>query len=151
MELQVPAPTIDFAVTMRDMSVFEQQRRTAAGVFNRPVPPFTGDAKPSSPNWAVRCIWERSRPTRRAWPFWRPLPRSMSIHLDLEAVARIWRGGCIIRAALLEDIRKAYRSQPGLANLLLDPEISEKVMAQQEDLRRVVGAAIEFGLPVLVS
>jgi len=35
--------------------------------------------------------------------------------LDLEAVARIWRGGCIIRAELLEDIRTAYRNQPGAA------------------------------------
>ena len=69
-------------------------------------------------------------------------------HLDLEAVARIWRGGCIIRAALLEDIRMAYRNQPGLPNLLLAPELSNKVMANQEDLRRVVCAAIEIGLPV---
>jgi len=46
--------------------------------------------------------------------------------LDLEAVARIWRGGCIIRAELLEDIRTAYRNQPGLPNLLLAPELSNK-------------------------
>ena len=56
----------------------------------------------------------------------------MGISLDLEAVARIWRGGCIIRAALLEDIRMAYRNQPGLPNLLLAPELSKKVMANQE-------------------
>ena len=68
-------------------------------------------------------------------------------HLDLETVARIWRGGCIIRAALLEDIRTAYRNQPGLANLLLDPELSKKMMGTQEDLRRVVCTAGEMGLP----
>ena len=62
-------------------------------------------------------------------------------HLDLEAVARIWRGGCIIRAALLEDIRAAYRNQPDLPNLLLAPELSQKVMANEEDLRQVVCTA----------
>jgi 6-phosphogluconate dehydrogenase len=57
------------------------------------------------------------------------------------------RRGCIIRAGLLEDVRTAYRNQPGLSNLLLAPELSKKVMANEEDLRRVVCAAIELGLP----
>ena len=47
--------------------------------------------------------------------------------LNLEAVARIWRGGCIIRAALLEDFRAAFHVKPGLPNLLLDPKLSQKV------------------------
>ena len=59
-------------------------------------------------------------------------------HLDLEAVARIWRGGCIIRAALLEDICAAFHARRDLPNLLLDPNLSRKVMEHQEDLRRVV-------------
>ncbi|RPJ49856.1 MAG: NADP-dependent phosphogluconate dehydrogenase, partial [Acidobacteria bacterium] len=72
---------------------------------------------------------------------------SYEYQLNPETVARIWRGGCIIRAALLEDIREAYRRQPGLQNLLLDPAASRKLMANQEDLRRVVCAAAEAGLP----
>ena len=69
-------------------------------------------------------------------------------HLDLETVARIWRGGCIIRAVLLEDIRAAYRSEPGLPNLLLDPEIWRKVMTNEEKLRHIVCTAAELGVPV---
>ena len=68
-------------------------------------------------------------------------------HLDLEAVARIWRGGCIIRAALLEDIRAAFRAKPGLPNLLLDPNLSEKVKAHQENLRKMVCVASDLGIP----
>jgi 6-phosphogluconate dehydrogenase len=45
------------------------------------------------------------------------------------------------------DIVMAYRNQPGLPNLLLAPEISKKVIANEEDLRRVIRAAIELGLP----
>jgi 6-phosphogluconate dehydrogenase len=67
--------------------------------------------------------------------------------LNLEAVARIWRGGCIIRAALLEDIRTSYQKQPGLVNLLMDPHLSEEVMARQGDLREVVSVAANLGLP----
>jgi 6-phosphogluconate dehydrogenase len=51
-------------------------------------------------------------------------------------------------AGLLEDVRTAYRSQSGLSNLLLAPELSNRVKAHEEDLRRVVCAAIELGLPV---
>jgi 6-phosphogluconate dehydrogenase len=65
----------------------------------------------------------------------------------LEAVTRIWRGGCIIRAALLEDIRTSYQKQPGLVNLLMDPHLSEEVMARQGDLREVVSVAANLGLP----
>jgi 6-phosphogluconate dehydrogenase len=68
-------------------------------------------------------------------------------HLNLEAIARIWRGGCIIRAALLEDIRSAFRAKPDLANLLLDPILSKKVISLQENLRTVVGTAGEMGIP----
>ena len=68
-------------------------------------------------------------------------------HLDLEAVARIWRGGCIIRAALLEDIRAAFHARRDLPNLLLDPALSRKVMENQECLREMVSQAAELGVP----
>jgi 6-phosphogluconate dehydrogenase len=72
----------------------------------------------------------------------------LEYHLSLEAVARIWRGGCIIRAALLEDICAAFHARPDLPNLLLDPRLSRKVLEHQEDLRRVVCAAASSGVPV---
>jgi 6-phosphogluconate dehydrogenase len=62
-------------------------------------------------------------------------------------VARIWRGGCIIRAALLEDICAAFHARPGLPNLLLAPNVSQKVMEHQDSLRQVVCQAAEFGVP----
>jgi 6-phosphogluconate dehydrogenase len=73
--------------------------------------------------------------------------RAYDYGLSLEAVARIWRGGCIIRAALLQDIRKAYKNRPDLANLLLDPHLGEEVMNRQEDLRTVICTAAGLGLP----
>ena len=67
--------------------------------------------------------------------------------LDLEAVARIWRGGCIIRAALLEDIRTAYQAKAELPNLLMDPHLGKEFMSREADLREVVITAATLGLP----
>jgi 6-phosphogluconate dehydrogenase len=68
-------------------------------------------------------------------------------NLDLEAVARIWRGGCIIRAGLLHEIRAAYHRQPDLPNLLLDPELGADVLQLRESLSIVVRAATELNIP----
>ena len=68
--------------------------------------------------------------------------------LDLKAVARVWRGGCTIRAALLEDVVAAYQARPDLPNLLLDPTLGGLVVARQGDWREVVKAAVDWGLPV---
>ncbi len=68
-------------------------------------------------------------------------------HLDFGAVARIWRGGCIIRAALLDDICAAFRARRELPNLLLDPNLSRKLTAHEEDLRQVVCQAAGSGVP----
>jgi 6-phosphogluconate dehydrogenase len=147
MELQVPIPTIDLAVAMRDLSVFEQQREKAGEIFQRPIPPFAGDRKTfidkigHALHAAMIVVYAQGMAVLAA------ASDTYKYHLDLETVARIWRGGCIIRAVLLEDIRMAYRNQPGLPNLLLAPELSIKVIAHEEDLRRVVCAAIELGLP----
>jgi len=72
----------------------------------------------------------------------------MKRSLGLEAVARIWRGGCIIRAGLLEDIRAAYRNQGDLTNLLLNPHLGQAVMQRQNHLRGVVTCGVDCGLPV---
>ena len=68
--------------------------------------------------------------------------------LNLEDVARIWRGGCIIRGPLLENIQAVYHAQPDLPNLLNDSRLGEAVMAAQKDLRKVVGLAGKLGLPI---
>ena len=68
--------------------------------------------------------------------------------LRLDEVARIWRGGCIIRSRLLDDVREAYRQEPALLNLLADRRLVGEVQARQGDLRAVVTAAVDLGIPV---
>ena len=67
--------------------------------------------------------------------------------LNLSDVARIWRGGCIIRSALLEPIRTAFAGQPDLLNALLDDKLGKPVSERVQDLRMVAQTAIQMGVP----
>ncbi|PKM89462.1 MAG: phosphogluconate dehydrogenase (NADP(+)-dependent, decarboxylating) [Firmicutes bacterium HGW-Firmicutes-10] len=71
-----------------------------------------------------------------------------SWNLDFAAIAKGWRGGCIIRAAFLNKIAKAYQDDPDLKHLLLAPEFAVILKNYQADLRKVVILAIEKGVPV---
>ncbi|WP_432107931.1 NADP-dependent phosphogluconate dehydrogenase [Streptomyces sp. AA1529] len=69
-------------------------------------------------------------------------------HIDLGEVAAIWRGGCIIRAAFLDRITRAYAAQPGLPSLLTDEGFAAEIAAAQEDWRAVVATAATQGVPI---
>jgi 6-phosphogluconate dehydrogenase len=69
--------------------------------------------------------------------------------LDLGEIARIWKGGCIIRARFLKSIQAAYGKQKGLANLLLDSELGGFIQEHQGAWRKVVALAAERGIPTL--
>jgi 6-phosphogluconate dehydrogenase len=68
--------------------------------------------------------------------------------IDLGAMATIWRGGCIIRAAFLDRIRQAYDRDPDLPTLLLDGGFAEAVAVAQDSWRQVVARAAVHGVPV---
>ena len=68
--------------------------------------------------------------------------------LDFGAVALMWRGGCIIRAAFLDRIKAAYDEAPDLANLLLAPYFRDAIAGAQAAWRRVVAGAVLRGVPV---
>lgn len=68
--------------------------------------------------------------------------------VDLQEVARIWKGGCIIRARLLDSIRAAYAREPELSNLILDEAFATTIARHHVALRRVVALAQERGVPV---
>jgi 6-phosphogluconate dehydrogenase len=73
--------------------------------------------------------------------------KTYGYNLDLSEVARIWRGGCIIRSKLLEPIRDAYCSQPGLLHLMLDQTLGQAVAERLDDLRNVVQTAARLSIP----
>ncbi|MGW7029304.1 NADP-dependent phosphogluconate dehydrogenase [Streptomyces xanthophaeus] len=68
--------------------------------------------------------------------------------IDLGAMASLWRGGCIIRAAFLDRIRAAYDARPDLPSLLADQGFADEIGAAQDDWRAVLVAAVRQGIPV---
>ncbi|CAI0451268.1 unnamed protein product [Linum tenue] len=66
--------------------------------------------------------------------------------LKLGELARIWKGGCIIRAVFLDRIKKAYDRNPELSNLLVDPEFAKEIIERQTAWRRVVCLAVSSGV-----
>jgi 6-phosphogluconate dehydrogenase len=147
MELQVPIPTIDLAVAMRDLSVFAKEREQAGAIYQRSIRRFTGDRDTFLPQLGRALFAGMIIIYAQGLALLVVASSKYKYHLDFEAVTRIWRGGCIIRAALLEDICAAFRARRDLPNLLLDPNLSRKVMEHQECLRQVVCQAAESGVP----
>ena len=147
MELEVPVPTIDVAVAMRNLSIYEGEREAASKTLDGPAPHLEGERadfleRVRNALYAATIItYAQGMAQLRA------ASSAYNYDLNLEGVARIWRGGCIIRAALLEKITAAYHAQPSLANLLADPHLGEAVAARQSDLRAVVRTAAELGIP----
>ena len=115
MELQVPIPTIDIAVAMRDLSVFENQREKASKVFHRPVRQFKGDKDIFLKQLHNALYTGMIIVYAQGMALLAVASEKYAYHFDLEAVARIWRGGCIIRAALLKEIRECLLRKTRLA------------------------------------
>ena len=67
-------------------------------------------------------------------------------NVDLAEIGRIWKGGCIIRARLLDPVRHAFGEQPSLVNLLLDPALGDAVEAAQAGWRRTIARAADAGI-----
>jgi len=74
--------------------------------------------------------------------------REYGWNLNPGAIARVWRGGCIIRSAFLGKIEEAFSRNPDLKNLLLDPYFAGIVNEAQDPLRKVISEAILQGIPV---
>jgi 6-phosphogluconate dehydrogenase len=148
MELQVPIPTIDLAVAMRDLSGLAKEREQAGAIYPRSIRRFGGDREVFLTSLGRALHTAMIITYAQGLALLAVASDKYEYHLPLEAVARIWRGGCIIRAKLLEDIGAAFHAQPAMPNLLLDPGVSGRVREEQECLRQVVCQAAESGLPV---
>ena len=147
MELHVPIPPIDLAVAMRDLSVFAKEREEAGTIYPRSVRRFAGDRAAFLTQLGRALYAAMIIAYAQGLALLAVASDKFGYYLDLEAVARIWRGGCIIRAGLLDEICAAFHVLPELANLLLDPNLAHKIMEHEEDLRQVVCRAAESGLP----
>jgi 6-phosphogluconate dehydrogenase len=148
LNVQEPAPTIDMAVQMRNLSMRKEERRAGSEKLSGPSIPFTGDVD----QWVKRLGRALGAAVvityAQGMAQLQKASKKYGYGLDMSVVARIWRGGCIIRAAILESIMAAFRRTPDLANMLLDPELGNRVTERQADLRQIIETAMAWGVPV---
>lgn len=146
MDLQVPVPTIDAAVAMRELSAYREERTAASKSLEGSNIKFAGDRLQLLVQLREALYACMILTYCQGMALLRRASQAYQYELDLGVVARIWRGGCIIRAALLDDIRAAYGAKAGLANLLLDPKLGQAVASRQAALRAVVCEAAKAGI-----
>jgi 6-phosphogluconate dehydrogenase len=148
LDLHVPIPTIDAAVSARNLSGCDQERAAAAAALKGPAPTLSGDRNVLVHQLEGAMLAAMLATYAQGLDLLRVASKRYDYGTHLADVARIWRGGCIIRAALLEDARAAFAANPELPNLLLAPKVAAAVSARQVALRAAVRAGVELGLPV---
>ncbi len=147
MDLGAPTPNVDAAVMMRNLSDRLEERAKASRVLHGPEPRYQGDRWRLVEHLRNACYAATVMTYAQGMALLREASKAYEYGLKLEKVAGIWRGGCIIRAAVLEPIRTAFGRRPGLTNLLMDEYFSREIGARQKSLRAVVKTAAELGLP----
>jgi 6-phosphogluconate dehydrogenase len=152
LDLAVAIPTIAAAIDARVLSSMKEQRVKASGRLAGPPPSnrFSGEDRQQvitdlrDALYAARvCAYAqgmsliRTGSDRYNWK------------INLAEIGRIWKGGCIIRARLLDPVRQAFGATPDLVNLLLDPAIEQAISKVQSGWRRSVSRTAEAGIPML--
>ena len=143
----VPLPTIHAAVEARGLSSRKEEREIASGKLSGP----THAEDQTVGLGAVHDALYASKICSYAqgMDLLQQVSQEKNWNLDLSAIARIWKGGCIIRARFLDRIKDAFQKNPNLENLLLDDELGGFLVEHQGSWRKVVARACELGVPVL--
>ncbi len=149
LDLGTAIPTIDAAITARNISALKSARVSASKHFS---PPVAGSFKDAGTTVAAIhdglyaskiCSYAQGMNLIKAGS------DEFGWSINLSEVARIWQAGCIIRAKFLGRIKEAYLRDPALSNLLLDDAFKARINETQPSWRLVVASAIQQGLPVL--
>jgi 6-phosphogluconate dehydrogenase len=149
LELGVPTPTLNAAVEARIVSSMKEERVAASrALANETLPSFDGNrekfiAAVHDALYASKiCCYAQGMALIQA------AAKEYKWSVNLSELARIWKGGCIIRAKFLDTIKEAYRRNPNLPNLLLDPEFKKRIGESLGAWREVARTAVAFGIPV---
>jgi 6-phosphogluconate dehydrogenase len=146
-DLQLPIPTINEAVSTRDLSKFKALRVALSQALPHQAVKIEDKA-----NFEIQL--EQSLYFAMITSYAQGLhlleqaSKEFKYDLNLKEISQIWRGGCIIRAELLEDIFQAYTKQPDLPHLYSDESIQSQLKDILPGTRAVVIAAISSGIAI---
>ncbi len=148
MNLFVPVPVIDSAVSARDMSALKAERLAAQKKLEWHTVTFQQDDNELI-DWVENALYfSMITAYTQGFSLLQSASKKFNYNLKLDEVAGIWRGGCIIRSVLLEDILSAYAADPALPNLMVNNEMALKLETCQDGFRLAVKTGVETGVPI---
>jgi 6-phosphogluconate dehydrogenase len=148
MDIGIPVMTISTAVAMRNLSLEKEERVRASRFLSGPDHTFPDDNDQYLVDLYDAVYMAMILVFDQGMSLLHQASKTYDYGLDLAEIARIWRGGCIIRSALLTTIRQTYLDHPDLSNLLLDSKLAQEVDSRQGQLRNIVTLATELGVPI---
>jgi len=147
MDLGIPVPSIDIAVSMREISALKEERTQADALYGRPeIAPIDKEKliQLSEDALYFSFIITYAQGLHQL----ADASKEYGYDLDLAVIAKVWRAGCIIRAGLLADIATTFENNATLNNLLLSPQFVDKVQSTVASARELVAYGATNGIPL---
>lgn len=148
LDLGLPVTLIAEAVFARCLSVLKEQRIAMSKLYPAPKKTFSGDKKAFIEQIRLALYASKIISYTQGFMLMRGAAEEMKWHLDYGSIALMWRGGCIIRSRFLNDIKAAFQKNPALPSLLIDEFFQKEIKKSEEAWRKVVAAAVEYGVPI---
>ncbi len=148
LESGIPLTLIGEAVFSRFLSALKDERVNAADVLGSAISSYSGDKASFIADLEQALYASKVISYTQGYMLMRAASEDYGWNLAYGNIALMWRGGCIIRAAFLDDIKAAFAKNPDLTNLLLDAYFAEQIQAAVAGWRRVIGVATSLGIPV---
>jgi 6-phosphogluconate dehydrogenase len=140
LDLPMPIPTIDAAVMMRNLSSLIDERKEAASIYKTHPKEINSDKKEFISQLKEAFHFATIISYAQGLAMLTVASSELEMDIPLPEVVSVWRGGCIIRSAMLDSFKKCYQNKD-LKNLLLDETIAKKLVEKEQAIQNVVSIA----------
>jgi 6-phosphogluconate dehydrogenase len=145
-DLPMPVPNIDTAVMMRNLSSLIDERKEAHDLYHTSFKKIEIEKEELIQLLHDALYFATIISYAQGLAMLTTASAELDMNIPLPEVVKVWRGGCIIRSALLGNFTVAYKN-PDLKNLLLDPEIAELLQQKESAIQKVISLAAGNGYP----
>lgn len=146
LDLQIPIPTIDSAVMMRSLSSLIEQRQESNSLYKCSPEKIENDKKQFIDQLHDALYFSILISYAQGLAMISTASSELKMKIPLPEVVSVWRGGCIIRSAMLSLFKNAYKN-PDLQNILLDRSIAGLLKKKQSALQQVISVAASHNYP----
>ncbi len=147
LDLPSPIPTIDMAVTLRNISSFKDERVAASKIYSFSDKKIDVDKETFIQQVHDALFFATLMSYVQGLAMLQKASKALEMDIPMQQVVKVWRGGCIIRSSLLDIFIQVFEKDPLLPNLLLETGIAELLKPKEQNLREVIVQAVKHGFP----